>query len=645
MISVDNISVQFGGFVLLNRVSVQIGPRDRIGLVGKNGAGKTTLMRIICGIQESSGGKVVLSSDSSIGYLPQQMDHMDGKTVFDEALNAFEDLLILGKRIDIINEELALRDDYESETYLKLIDELTEASSQFEMHGGNSIHADVEKTLIGLGFENSDMNRPTSEFSGGWRMRIELAKILLQKPRFILLDEPTNHLDIESIQWLEDYLKTYAGAVILISHDRAFLDNITNRTIEISLGRLTDYKTSYSKFMELREERREQELAAFQNQQKLIKDTEEFIERFRYKATKAVQVQSRVKQLNKLDRLVVEELDNSTMAIKFPRSPRSGREVVATSKLSKNYGSYNILNKIDLVIERGEKVAFVGKNGEGKTTLSKIIAKEIDYEGEIKIGHNVNLGYFAQNQDELLDPNKTVFETIDTIATGEARVKMRDILGAFLFGGEDIDKKVKVLSGGERSRLSLAKMLLQTHNFLLMDEPTNHLDMRSKDILKLALKEYDGTLIVVSHDREFLDGLVDKVYEFKNHKIKEHLGGIYDFLKKRKLESLSELERKTPKKSNLTLASVNKESKDYYIRKKEHEKKLRKLQNRIKEQEVQILKYENEIRELSEKMESAESNDPGIYKTYGILESDLLKKMEEWEKLSEKLTALEERSF
>ncbi len=645
MISVDNISVHFGGFVLLKKVSVQIGSRDRIGLVGKNGAGKTTLMRIICGIQEPSGGKVVKSSDSSIGYLPQQMSHMDGKTVFEEALNAFEDLLILEKKIDFVNKELASRDDFESGSYLKLIDELSEFSSQFELLGGKSIHADVEKTLIGLGFENSDMNRPTSEYSGGWRMRIELAKILLQKPRFILLDEPTNHLDIESIQWLEDYLKSYPGAVILISHDKAFLNNITNRTIEISLAKLTDYKASYSKFMELRKERREQELAAFQNQQKHIKETEDFIDRFRYKATKAVQVQSRVKQLNKLDRIVVEESDNATMSIKFPRSPRSGREVVLASKLSKNYGDHNVLNKIDLVIERGEKVAFVGKNGEGKTTLAKIIANELDHEGTLKIGHNVSLGYFAQNQDELLDQNKTAFETIDAIATGEARVKMRDILGAFLFSGEDIDKKVKVLSGGERSRLSLAKMLLQTHNLLLMDEPTNHLDMRSKDILKLALKEFDGTLIVVSHDREFLDGLVDKVYEFKKHKIKEHLGGIYEFLKRRKIESLNELERKTPKKANPTLASVSGESKDYYLRKKEHEKKLRKLQNRIKEQESQISISESEIKDLSEKMESADENNPGIYKTYGNLEADLLKKMMEWEKLSEKLSVLEEQSF
>lgn len=645
MISIDNITVQFGGFILLNKVSMQIRNRDRVGLVGRNGAGKTTLMRIISGDQEPNGGKVIRSAVSDIGFLPQQMTHMDGKSVLEETKRAFEDLLSLEKKIDKVNNLLSSREDYESDSYLNLINELSELNSKFELAGGSSIHGEIEKTLLGLGFLHSDFQRSTSEFSGGWRMRIELAKLLLKKPAFLLLDEPTNHLDIESIQWLEDYLKTYSGGVILISHDRAFLDNVTNRTVEISLGRLTDYKVAFSRFVILRKERREQELAAYQNQQKLIKETEEFIDRFRYKATKAVQVQSRVKQLNKLVRIEVEEEDKSAMSIKFPPSPRSGREVISASNLSKSYGDNNVLHNIDFLIEKGEKIAFVGKNGEGKTTLSKIIANEVDYEGQLKMGHNVDLGYFAQNQDELLDDKKTVLETIDAVAVGDIRAKMRDILGAFLFSGEDIDKKVKVLSGGERSRLSLAKMLLQTHNLLLMDEPTNHLDMRSKDILKLALKKYDGTLIVVSHDREFLDGLVDKVYEFKDHKIKVHLGGIYDFLRKRKLESLQELERKFRIKSNADSNQAITKSKNSRIRKKESDKKLRKLQNKIKDIENKITVLETELAELSQKMENMEQHDSEIYKKYGSLESDLAAMMEEWEKVSDKLSKLEEQSF
>ncbi|MCF8378082.1 MAG: ATP-binding cassette domain-containing protein [Bacteroidales bacterium] len=645
MISIDNITVHFGGFVLLDKVSLQIGNKDRVGLVGRNGAGKTTLMRIISGLQEANDGKVIKSASSDIGYLPQQMIHMEGKSVIDEAKMAFKDLLLLEKKIETTSHLLATREDYESDSYLNLINELTELNAKFELGGGNAIHGDIEKTLLGLGFMHRDFDRPTSEFSGGWRMRIELAKLLLKKPAFLLLDEPTNHLDIESIQWLEDYLKTYAGGVILISHDRAFLDNVTNRTVEISLGGLTDYKVPYSRFVVLRKERREQEIASYQNQQKLIKETEDFIERFRYKATKAVQVQSRVKQLNKLVRIEVEEEDKATMSIKFPPAPRSGREVVSALKLSKNYGSHNVLDNIDFLIEKGEKVAFVGKNGEGKTTLSKIIAQEISYEGQLKIGHNVNMGYFAQNQDELMDGNKTVLETIDAVAVGDVRAKMRDILGAFLFSGEDTDKKVKVLSGGERSRLSLAKMLLQTHNLLLLDEPTNHLDMRSKDILKLALKKFDGTLIVVSHDREFLDGLIDKVYEFKDHKIKVHLGGIYDFLKKRKLESLQELERKSVAKVISENEQSKPQNKNNYIQKKEYEKKLRKLQNRIKDSENRIFELEEELTELSQKMGETEIHDPEIYKKYGSLESELAKQMEEWEKASDKLSKFEEQSF
>lgn len=630
---------------MLDNVSLQIGNKDRIGLVGRNGAGKTTLMRIISGEQEPSGGKVIRSSASDIGYLPQQMIHMEGKTVFEETKRAFEDILILEKKIEKVNHQLASREDYETDSYLNLINELTDLNAKFELGGGNAILGEIEKTLLGLGFLHSDFKRSTSEFSGGWRMRIELAKILLKKPAFLLLDEPTNHLDIESIQWLEDYLKTYSGSVILISHDRAFLDAVTNRTVEISLGGLTDYKVAYSHFVVLRKERREQELAAYQNQQKLIKETEDFIDRFRYKATKAVQVQSRIKQLNKLKRIEIEEEDKSAMSIKFPPSPRSGREVVKASKLSKSYGSNNVLRNIDILIEKGEKVAFVGKNGEGKTTLSKIIVNEISYDGLLKIGHNVNMGYFAQNQDELMDGDKTVLETIDAIAVGDVRTKMRDILGAFLFGGDDIDKKVKVLSGGERNRLSLAKLLLQPHNLLLMDEPTNHLDMRSKDILKLALKKFDGTLIVVSHDREFLDGLIDKVYEFKDHKIKIHIGGIYDFLKKRKLENLQELERKsTTKNPDKNDQSISR-NKDNYFQKKEYDKKVRKLQNRIDEFEAKISKLELELSELSAKMELMEEHDSDIYKRYAALESELSTQMAEWEKVSEKLSKLQEQSF
>lgn len=529
---------------MLDYVSLMVNSRDRIGLVGKNGAGKTTILRIISGLQQPSGGKLIVSGDSSIGYLPQQMIHQDGKTVYEEAMTAFSSILEMEIRIEKIGNELSHRTDYESPEYIKLIEEVSFLHERFELAGGSSLHADVEKTLLGLGFSSTDIARPTSEFSGGWRMRIELVKILLRKPDFILLDEPTNHLDIESIQWIEEFLAGYNGGVVIISHDRAFLDNVTTRTVEISLGKLTDYKVPYSKYVVLRKERREQQIAAYQNQQKSIKDTEDFIDRFRYKATKAVQVQSRIKQLNKIDRIEIEEEDKASIHIKFPPALRSGTIVVETIELSKSYGTKPVLTKIDLIIERGERVAFVGRNGEGKTTLSKIIVGELDYKGKFKLGHNVSIGYFAQNQDELMDGNKTVLESIDDIAVGDIRTKIRDILGAFLFSGEDVDKKVKVLSGGERSRLSMARLLLQPYNLLVLDEPTNHLDMRSKDILKNALKEYDGTLILVSHDREFLDGLVNKVYEFKGHKIKEFLGGIYDFLQKKKIDSFRELERK-----------------------------------------------------------------------------------------------------
>ena len=646
MISLDNISVRFGGFVLLNSVSMQVGPKERIGLVGRNGAGKTTLMRIIAGLTEPSEGKVVKSSKSSLGYLPQQMTHQDGKSVYDETMNAFEEVLKLEKKINEINFQISTRTDYESNTYLDQIDKLSHLNEQFEVLGGNKLHADVEKTLLGLGFQSSDMNRPSSEFSGGWRMRIELAKILLRKPDFILLDEPTNHLDIESIQWLEDYLYTYPGGVILISHDKAFLNKVTNRTIEISLAKLIDYRVAYSKFMELRAERRAHEMAAFSNQQKMIKETEDFIERFRYKATKAVQVQSRVKQLDKLARIEIEEEEKAALNIKFPPAPRSGRVVIKAESLSKAYGKNTVLNEIDLIIERGEKVAFVGKNGEGKTTLSKIIAKELDFKGSLTIGHNVDLGYFAQNQDELLDEKKTVFETIDAVAVGDIRSKIRDILGGFLFSGEDVDKKVKVLSGGERSRLSLASLLLQEHNLLMMDEPTNHLDMRSKDILKNALKSFDGTLIVVSHDRDFLDGLVDKVFEFRNNKVKEHLGGIYDFLKRKKLESLKELERKNEKENIPDKNTDASKNKDYYLKKKEFEKSLRKLKTKIQELENKIANCETEIEAFNQKMQNnQELIEQDNFKSYEKLQSKLEIYMNQWEEAQLQMEKLQEQSF
>lgn len=645
MISVDNISVRFGGTILLDEVSLQIGNRDRIGLVGRNGAGKTTLLRIISGTQEPSEGKVVRSNDTTIGYLPQQMQHMDGKTVYEEAVNAFEEILSMEKEIERLNRELSERDDYESPEYLEIIDELTTLNERFEMQGGSSLHADVEKTLIGLGFSSEDMERQTSEFSGGWRMRIEIAKILLRKPDHILLDEPTNHLDIESIQWIEDYLSNYSGSVIIISHDRAFLDKVTNRTIEISLGKLIDYSLPYSKFMEYREERREQEIAAFQNQQKMIRDTEEFIERFRYKATKAVQVQSRIKQLEKLERIEVEEKDEARMNVKFPPSPRSGRVVCKTENLSKSFGDNQVLEDVDFIIERGEKVAFVGKNGEGKTTLMKIVAGVLDYRGKMKMGQNLSTGYFAQNQDELLDESKTVFETVDAIATGEIRTKTRDILGAFLFSGEDVDKKVKVLSGGERSRLSLALMLLKSNNFLLMDEPTNHLDMRSKDILKIALANYDGTLIVVSHDRDFLDGLVDKVYEFRNKNLKEHLGGIRQFLERRKMDSLRDLEKKTrTQEGNRDNGdSVNKLR---FEEMKDLDRKLRKVENRLGNLEKHIEQLESELEEMNKLLSKPENIDNSdLFESYGKVKNKIDLKMKEWESAHIELENLKEERF
>ena len=540
MVSVDNLKVEFGVTPLFEDVSYVINKRDRIALVGKNGAGKSTMLKILAGIQAPTSGSVSVPRDVTIGYLPQVMILSDKHTVMEEAEMAFEHIFDLQASIERMNQELADRTDYDSENYHKLIEKFTHDNERFLMMGGTNYTAEIERTLMGLGFSREDFNRPTSEFSGGWRMRIELAKLLLRRPDVLLLDEPTNHLDIESIQWLENFLKTSAGAVVLVSHDRAFINNVTNRTIEISCGHIYDYKVAYDEFVVLRKERREQQLRAYENQQKQIQDTEDFIERFRYKATKAVQVQSRIKQLEKIVPIEIDDEDNSALRLKFPPAMRSGNYPVICDGVKKVYGSHLVFHDVTLTINRGEKVAFVGKNGEGKSTLVKCIMDEIPYEGKLTIGHNVQIGYFAQNQAQMLDENLSVFDTIDYVAKGDIRLKIRDILGAFMFGGEASDKKVKVLSGGERSRLAMIKLLLEPVNFLILDEPTNHLDMRSKDVLKEAIKEFDGTVIVVSHDREFLDGLVTKVYEFGGGVVKEHIGGIYDFLQKKKIESLNE---------------------------------------------------------------------------------------------------------
>ncbi len=647
MISVDQIVVSFGGFDLLKGISFLITLKDRIGLVGKNGAGKSTMLKILAGIQQPTSGGVSSPRDIRVGYLPQHMLVSDTKTVFEETRTAFDEILGLKNEIDRINHEIATREDYESPEYMKLINQFTDLNDRYHVIGGGNFEAEIEQTLKGLGFVRTDFARQTSEFSGGWRMRIELAKILLKKPDVFLLDEPTNHLDIESIQWLEDFLANYSGAVVLVSHDRAFLNNVTNRTIEISLGQIYDYKASYDKYLELRREHRETQLAAYKNQQKLIEETEQFIERFRYKATKAVQVQSRAKMLDKLERIEIDDEDNSRLNIKFPPAIRSGNVVVNCRHLTKKYGDLLVLDDIDLTIERGEKVAFVGKNGEGKTTLARVILNQLEYNGEMKIGHNVKIGYFAQNQARLLNENLTVLETVDQIAVGDIRTKIRDILGAFMFSGEDVDKKVKVLSGGERTRLAMVRLMLEPVNFLVLDEPTNHLDMRSKEMLKQALADYDGTVLVVSHDREFLDGLVKCVYEFRDKKVKQHLGGIYDFLQKKKMDSLKELEMQNKSSRNSWNQSSRNDKKETelnqysYEERKEINRNISRLQKSIEQAETEISRLENEIQKMDRLMADLSSeNDQSVFVKYENVKSELEKVMMRWTSENEEYEAL-----
>ena len=642
MISLDNLTVSYGGWTLFDSISFMINEKDRIGLVGKNGAGKTTLLRIITGEQEPSEGAVTLNGECSIGYLPQQMRVADTTTLKAEPEKAFDEVLRLEAQIEKITTEIAERTDYESEEYSTLIHRLNEAQDRYHILGGDTREADIEKTLLGLGFKRTDFDRPTKEFSGGWRMRIELAKLLLQRPSIFLLDEPTNHLDIESIQWLEEYLKNYNGAVLLISHDRAFLDNVTTRTIELSLGHIYDYKVPYSKFVELRAERRVQQMAAYENQQKLIEKTEEFIEKFRYKPTKSNQVQSRIKQLERLERIEVDEEDLSRLNIKFPPAPRSGQIVAEIKEVGKSFGQKHIFSGATFTIERGQKIALVGRNGEGKTTMARMLIGELEQtEGSIKLGANVNIGYYAQNQDDLMDGDFTVFDTLDRVAVGDIRTRLRDILGAFLFRGEDIDKKVKVLSGGERSRLAMARLMLEPYNLLVLDEPTNHMDMRSKDILKNALQKYDGTVVVISHDRDFLDGLVDRIYEWRDGGVQEYLGGIYYFLEKRKLDSMQEIERKdTPTES--TQPKTNSSGKLSYEQKKEQEKAVRKLRKAIENVETELAKIEEQIAEYDSKFATATEYNEADYAAYNELKASYDKQMHEWEKLNYELELTEE---
>lgn len=641
MISLDNLTVSYGGWTLFDNISFLINPKDRIGLVGKNGAGKTTLLRIITGEQQPTSGAVTLNGDCTIGYLPQTMRVADTTTLAEETAKAFEEVLRLEAEIEALTREIAERTDYESPEYEQLLHRLIDAQDHYHILGGETRDADIEKTLLGLGFKRSDFGRATSEFSGGWRMRIELAKLLLRRPSIFLLDEPTNHLDIESIQWLEEYLRNYNGAVLLISHDRAFLDNVTNRTVELSLGKITDYKVSYSKYVVLRAERRAQQMAAYENQQRMIEKTEEFIEKFRYKPTKSNQVQSRIKQLERLDRLEIEEEDLATLNIKFPPAPRSGQIVAEISEAGMSFGEKHVFSGANFVIEKGDRIALVGRNGEGKTTLARMLIGQLTpTEGSVRLGANVNIGYYAQNQDDLMDGDFTVYDTLDRVAVGDIRTRLRDILGAFLFRGEDIDKKVKVLSGGERARLAMARMMLEPRNLLVLDEPTNHMDMRSKDILKNAIMKYDGTVVVVSHDREFLDGMVEKVYEFRDGGVKEYLGGIYYFLEKRKLESLQEIERrdapaKMPAKGDEPKPAVS--GKLSYEQRKEQEKQLRKAKKVVETIEAELADIEKRIAEYDARFAAATEYNEADYKAYNELKTRYDHQMHEWEKASYEL--------
>ena len=634
MISVENLSVEFSARPLFGGVSFVVNKKDRVALVGKNGAGKSTLLKILAGIQQPTGGVVACQKGVTIGYLPQVMILSDEHTVIEETEKAFEHISEMQEEVERLNNELASRTDYESTEYMELVERFTHESERFTMMGGMNYRAEMERTLQGLGFEQSDFNRPTKEFSGGWRMRIELAKLLLRRPDILLLDEPTNHLDIESIRWLETFLSRSSGAVVLVSHDRAFINNVTNRTLEISCGQIVDYKVKYDEYVKLRAERREQQLRAYENQQKEIADIKDFIERFRYKPTKAVQVQSRIKQLEKIVPIEIDEVDNSSLHLKFPPCSRSGDYPVICEDLRKDYGEHCVYHDVNLTIKRGEKVAFVGKNGEGKSTLVKCIMGEIPYTGKLKLGHNVEIGYYAQNQAQLLDGEITVFDTIDNVAKGDIRLKIRDILGAFMFGGEASDKKVKVLSGGERSRLAMIKLLLEPVNFLILDEPTNHLDMQTKDVLKDAIKAFDGTVVVVSHDREFLDGLVSKVYEFGGGLVREHIGGIYDFLRKKDIESLDELHKPTSTESNKPTPVVEKvpsEGKLSYEQQKERAKILRKAEKLVAEKEQKVMDLEEKKAEIEAKLATPEgAQDMALFTEHAEISKQLSLAEDEW---------------
>lgn len=656
MVSIQNLSVEFSAKSLFDGISYVINKRDRIALVGKNGAGKSTMLKIIAGLQKPTSGTVAVQQDVTIGYLPQQMILSDSLTVIEEVRKAFSHIDSMRRQLEAYTTELSERTDYDSESYQQLIDRMTTLTERLAMEESENSEAEMEKTLVGLGFKRSDFNRPTSEFSGGWRMRIELAKLLLTRPDVLLLDEPTNHLDIESIQWLEQFLTAKAGAVVLVSHDRAFIDNVTNRTIEISLGKIYDYSVNYSKFVELRRERIEQQMRAYQNQQKQIQDTEDFIERFRYKATKSVQVQSRIKQLAKIERIEVDEVDTSHLNLKFPPAPRSGDFPLILENVGKRYGDHQVFDGATFTLKRGEKVAFVGKNGEGKSTLVKCIMGEIPYTGYLKLGHNVKIGYFAQNQAQLLDGEITVFDTIDHVATGDIRTKIRDILGAFMFGGEASDKKVKVLSGGEKTRLAMIRLLLEPMNLLILDEPTNHLDMTTKDILKQAIKDFNGTVIVVSHDREFLDGLVEKVYEFGGGVVKECLGGIYEFLERKRIASLSELEKRTPENDATKTNQTEKKQQPHgaeatasapstpapklsYAEQKEREKIIRKARKKVTDAEAEINRLETALAEIEQRISNGENNTE-IFSEHEATQKKLDNAMSLWELASIELEEL-----